>query len=292
MITEGIAEHAGYQTRTFRCEGDQPTIVLLHGMFDRAETWTGVLSELARLGHSAVAVDLPGYGAADRLAPGPALPQLDAFVADLVAAEGRDHPVVLVGNSLGGALAVRAGVDPDLPIAAIVPIDSAGFGARPWVEVALGRYSPPARVVSRLPFLQRAGHSPTFARLVARSVSAQSAAADPAVVGHFAEMVGGEGEVARLAIEGRSMLRELFGCLPLGEVPPMLIMHGRRDFLVPPSASVKMHLRFPGSKLMLLEHCGHCPQLDDPALVAEAVAELAGRAAAPAGQGHDPAATG
>ncbi len=79
---------------------------------------------------------------------------------------------------------------------------------------------------------------------------------------------------------------------PLGEVPPMLIMHGRRDFLVPPSASVKMHLRFPGSKLMLLEHCGHCPQLDDPALVAEAVAELAGRAAAPAGQGHDPAATG
>ena len=98
MISEDRSNFAGFNTRELRCVGSGPTFVLLHGIFDSADTWSGLLAALASRGHSAVAVDLPGYGQADRRQPGPGLTQLDAFVRDLVRAEA---------SSPGGQLARR-----------------------------------------------------------------------------------------------------------------------------------------------------------------------------------------
>lgn len=71
------------------------------------------------------------------------------------------------------------------------------------------------------------------------------------------------------------MLREMDGGFATGEVPPMLVVHGRRDIMIPPSASVRLHRQFPGSELRILDHCGHCPQLDDPTLIAELITDFA-----------------
>ena len=68
---------AGYRTRALELEGDGAPIVLLHGYADSADTWRQTLAVLGRHGRRAVAVDLPGFGTADRLAPTPILPQLD-----------------------------------------------------------------------------------------------------------------------------------------------------------------------------------------------------------------------
>lgn len=72
------AEFAGCRTRVFELAGSGPRHVLLHG-----------------------------FGEAGQLRPGPVLSQLDAFIDDLLASQGNSGTVV-VGNSLGACLALRA----------------------------------------------------------------------------------------------------------------------------------------------------------------------------------------
>ena len=59
----------GYATRVLELEGDGVPMVLFHGYADSADTWRQTLALLARQGRRAIAVDLPGFGTADRLRP-------------------------------------------------------------------------------------------------------------------------------------------------------------------------------------------------------------------------------
>jgi len=88
--------------------GEGPAIVLVHaGIADRT-MWSEHLPALARAGHRAVAVDLPGFGEAPVSATAPWLSVL-ATMDEL----GIER-AVLVGNSFGGAVALRvAAVAPE-----------------------------------------------------------------------------------------------------------------------------------------------------------------------------------
>src|SRR5947208_9664664 len=98
---------AGFETRVLELEGDGPPLVLLHGWADSADTWRHVLAAAGCRDRRALAVDFPGFGAADPVGAGPVLPQLDAFSAELVAWAAEGDDAILVGNSLGGAVALR-----------------------------------------------------------------------------------------------------------------------------------------------------------------------------------------
>ncbi|WP_353945978.1 alpha/beta hydrolase [Streptomyces sp. HUAS MG91] len=75
-----------------------PTVVLVHGAFADAASWSGVVADLKRDGIPVLAPPNPLRGlAADA-----------AYIASLVAQI--DGPVVLVGHSYGGALITVAGV--------------------------------------------------------------------------------------------------------------------------------------------------------------------------------------
>ena len=90
-------------------EGDGIPLVMFHGYADSADTWRHMLARLARRGRRAIAVDLPGFATADPLGDDAILPQLDAFAAAAIGyAAGRPRePVLVVGNSLGGCVALR-----------------------------------------------------------------------------------------------------------------------------------------------------------------------------------------
>src|SRR5690349_10212661 len=120
---------AGFASRGLELDGDGPPLLLLHGYADSADTWRRTLERLKRADRRALALDMPGFGAADELGPGPILPQLDAFAAAAVEllAEESGEDVVVVGNSLGGCVALRAGERRDLPLAGIVPVAPAGL---------------------------------------------------------------------------------------------------------------------------------------------------------------------
>lgn len=80
-----------------------------HGIADRT-IWTGCLESPAEAGHRALAVDLPGFGEAPA-APGEQAPWADVLpTMDELSVER----AALVGNSYGGAVALRAAlVAPD-----------------------------------------------------------------------------------------------------------------------------------------------------------------------------------
>src|SRR4051812_32167601 len=108
QLVEYRESFGGYATRVLELEGDGPPLVFLHGYADSADTWRLVLAELARRDRRALAVDLPGFGRAGRLERDePVLPQLDRFAAAVVQAAADGHGAVLVGNSLGGCVAIR-----------------------------------------------------------------------------------------------------------------------------------------------------------------------------------------
>jgi pimeloyl-ACP methyl ester carboxylesterase len=81
-------------------ESTKPTIVLVHGAFEDASIWYGVIERLQRDGYPVVAFGNPCQGVA-----------VDAaFLRSLL---GKiDGPVILAAHSYGGAVITQAGDDP------------------------------------------------------------------------------------------------------------------------------------------------------------------------------------
>ena len=123
----------GVATRMIRTRGHGAPAVLLHGWLDNAETWLAVLERLAAIDRAAIAYDQPGFGVAPPLGPGNVLDQLADFAEEAViqAAAQTKRKVVVVGNSLGGWVALRLAERRDLPIAGVVPIGPAGIRMAP-----------------------------------------------------------------------------------------------------------------------------------------------------------------
>jgi pimeloyl-ACP methyl ester carboxylesterase len=78
------------------------TFVLIHGAWHGAWCWPKVSSRLERLGHRAVAPDLPGLGADATPLERVSLQLWTAHVCGILDAEA--EPVILVGHSRGGVV--------------------------------------------------------------------------------------------------------------------------------------------------------------------------------------------
>lgn len=90
--------------------GEGPTLLLVHGLGGQLQNYTHSLTE--RLGgFHVVAMDRPGSGYSDRHEDADArLTRQAKFVADFIAAKGLTRPL-LVGHSLGGAVALATALD-------------------------------------------------------------------------------------------------------------------------------------------------------------------------------------
>ena len=87
----------------FDAVGEGPPVVLLHaGIADRT-MWREHLAPIADSGRRAMALDLPGFGEAG-LEPGPQSPWEDVLQTLRLSPAS---PAALVGNSYGGAIALR-----------------------------------------------------------------------------------------------------------------------------------------------------------------------------------------
>jgi len=95
--------------------------------------WSGHLAAIAEAGHRAIAMDLPGFGAA------PVVPEQSAWVDVLETMDALDvDRAALVGNSFGGAVALRvAAVAPERVSAlALVSAPAPQFEPSPELQAA------------------------------------------------------------------------------------------------------------------------------------------------------------
>jgi pimeloyl-ACP methyl ester carboxylesterase len=274
FIEERRATHAGVQTRELVVTGSRPTVLLLHGFGDSADTWRPVLSLLREAGQAAIAVDLPGFGRADPLARGDLLPQLDAFVAAVIRAYAATTGVVVVGNSLGGAAAARAARNEDLPVAAVMTLGVAGIAWK-GPTASVGVLAAVLRIVSVIP-VPSLIHRTVLRWSLSRLLYGDRSAVDPEVVARFADATANAAATHRMIRLGATFKAELDRTPHHGGISrPLTVLHGARDLLVPVSASRTLHQSNPGSELVVLASAGHCPQLDAASVVAHHAHRLA-----------------
>src|SRR4051812_30161474 len=127
-----------YEKQPRRAESELP-ILLIHGIADGALTWSFVLGPLART-QPVYAIDLPGYGYSS-LPTGRGHATLDEMCAMLVLflREVIGQPTLVVGNSMGGWLAVKLGwAVPEL-VRGVMLLDAGGAplsGIDSWLPFA------------------------------------------------------------------------------------------------------------------------------------------------------------
>lgn len=275
MITETRAIYNGVATRVLSVSGDGTPVVLLHGYADSADTWRGVLTRLAAMGCNAFAVDLPGFGGADRRRPGPLLPQFDEFVDALLDDTG---PAVLVGNSLGSATAIRAANRRPTMVKALVALDDP-LNTRNWLARLVRYRDVPGRFwrgAARVPVPAGALHWVTEAS-VRRVLYGPGKPADREVITRWTRSMNTQQAVAELGRYALQYARETTaGHRGIRISCPTVVVHGAKDRIIPVDASRILHQQIPGSELVVLPRSGHCPQLDDPDAVVRLVVGMKG----------------
>lgn len=274
MVTADSATYAGYQTRELSVAGEGPKVILLHDFAHAADAWHAILQRCAAAGIPAVAADLPGFGAADPFHPGARLPQLDRFVEEMVDKHGGPCSAVVVGNSLGGLLAVRAAARfDDDQVAAVMPVNAAGFG---WTPVGRVLTCAAGRQLGWL----GAARAPALRRLSDRIAryglyGDKHAAVDPAMIRLLTDQLRQPAQCRHILALAREILTEVNAV----RIVPVVrctttVVHGGADPIVSLAASRRLATAIGGARLNVLDHAGHCPQLDAPDLVFAALHDL------------------
>ena len=273
-----MVEVGGIETRAVSTAGDGAPVVLLHGWLDNADTWLAVLDRLSVAGRPAIAYDLPGFGSAPPLADGSVLDQLVDFaaaaVADAADAQGRD--AVVVGNSLGGWVALRLAELAELPLAGVVPIGPAGIRMAP-LFFTLDRLPAVSRIISVPAPVPPAVVRGVAGRLYRTLAFADPAGVEKAVVDRFTRFHV-DRPVIRERIEYAKRLRpELDDPFDAERIRcPVTVIWGDADRLCMVEGASELAEALPDARIEILPGVGHTPQIEAPDVVVEAIAELAG----------------
>jgi pyruvate dehydrogenase E2 component (dihydrolipoamide acetyltransferase) len=110
-----------------RSGGAVPPLVLVHGLGGTIENWRALGPPLAER-HHVLVPDLPGHGRSSLLTEAKDIDALAGAVFAIADAE-EIHGAVLVGHSLGGAVALRAAVLRADAVRGLVLAAAAGIGS-------------------------------------------------------------------------------------------------------------------------------------------------------------------
>ena len=125
-VSERRVQIAGISTPVLE-GGDGPTLVLLHGPGEFAGNWMRVMPDLLAT-HRVIAPDLPGHGASQatrhELDPDHVLAWLEELIQQTC-----PSPPIVVGQTVGGAIAARYAVDHGRTLNGLVLVDALGLAS-------------------------------------------------------------------------------------------------------------------------------------------------------------------
>lgn len=240
--------------------GDLPTTVLLHGLGSAATPFGQVFAHLQRHVRRIVAPDYPGHGfsihgSTERLTPARLFESV-AIALDSIVSE----PAIVVGNSLGGGLALRYALDRPSRVRALVLVSPAGArGSEEEWRALRAAFDIRTRAEARA-FLRRLYHRPPwFIELLLHE---------------FPETLS------------RRAVRELLESATNDDVPepealsslrmPILLVWGRSERLLPETHFQYFATHLPKHAVIERpEGFGHCPHFDAPRVLARRIVTFA-----------------
>lgn len=125
-VRETRLDLAGVSTAVLE-GGDGLPVILLHGPSGYAAHWMGVIPGLVA-NHRVIAPDLPGHGGSEVMSGTLDARRVSAWVGELIERTCKSPPV-LVGQTLGGAIAARFACDQGRRLSGLVLVDSFGLSA-------------------------------------------------------------------------------------------------------------------------------------------------------------------
>lgn len=250
LLASGVAEHwvhvRGLPMRYLDAgPRNGQVIILVHGLGDSAETWSGVVSPLART-HRVIVPDLVGFGRTIIPPEGMHFSVLADYFSALLAALPLDRAVV-VGNSLGGAVAIRHAARHPEQVSRLFLLNTAGV---PFGDV--GIFNPKSRADASALIAVSGGALQRLPGFILDDLVRRTA--DPARRAFLAspEPTDVTDDLPRLAV-------------------PITIIWGERDRLIPISVAHLIRSFQPATEIITLPNAGHIPQGDAPNEVARLI---------------------
>ena len=229
--------------------GQGPAVVLIHGLAASMYSWRHAIAPLAQAGYRVIAYDNRGFGFSDKPADGYTNAEYVQLLFGLL--DSLHVPdAVLVGHSMGGAIAAEAALAQPERVRALVLVDAAGLGVR-W---------PFMLRVARWPFV-----APLFDRLRGRGATARilrSTYANPARVTsqdidqYYAPVALPEFGRGLRGVLLHFRFDSLQGRLG-GIMAPALVMWGAQDDMIPSSIGEAMASQLPHASLVRFPAAGH-----------------------------------
>jgi 2-hydroxy-6-oxonona-2,4-dienedioate hydrolase len=237
----------GQNIRYFEA-GQGPAVILLHGLGAVKEVWLGNFGALAGKYH-VYAIDQIGFGRSDK-------PLLDYRIGtwvDFLQAFMQSQNIAkatLVGNSLGGWIALDFTVQHPEMVDKLVLVDAAGLtwgGGAPAPAVELNPSSvSETRTLLEGIFYDKKRVTDQFVENVYEN-----------------HMRNNDGYTIQRTVAG--FARPTFEDDKLKSIhTPTLVIWGRQDELISVERAEKFRAGIPGAKLVVFEQCGHVPQLEKP----------------------------
>ncbi len=231
-----------------RGRGDLPPVVLLHGLGAAATNFVPLTLALQPHVQSVISVDMPGHGLSARTERHVDLVEMYRVIAAAIDALC-GMPFSLVGNSLGGAMALRYASEYPKRLRSLALLSPAGAALPPdALRRVISSFDIQTAKAARA-FLARVYHRPPwYSALVAREVLAITRA--PAV-----RAVLGQAERAE-AIEPAEL-----GALSM----PVLLWWGESEKIFPAEALAYFRAHLPASAVIERPvGVGHCPHVEIP----------------------------
>jgi pimeloyl-ACP methyl ester carboxylesterase len=228
----------------YRQGGTGPVLVLVHGANDQCGAWALVAGRLAA-SRRLVLPDLPGHGDSDPRDGPLGIGDLLAGVEAVIEAAAPGARLSLVGNSLGGYLALLYAERHPGRVDRVVLLNGAAIRAQPGVAVSL---------------LPRTREE---ARATMDALTAPESPRVPAFILDDLVRRGPTSPLARLLaipIEDRYVLDERLS----GMATPVSLLWGEADRYMPVSYAETVRARLPSARLEVLPGCGHVPQRECP----------------------------
>ena len=274
MNLEASINVQGVSIRYRDSGGSGMPILLSHGIGGSLELWGSQFSEDLQA-HRLIAWDMPGHGLSGMGEQPYDADKFARFAWQFLDALGIQR-VVLAGNSLGAAVSVRmAGLAPDR-VAGLALANAATLGRdvfapfRVMTLPVLGELmnKPGPTAVERQ--IQAIFHNRSVATAPIREAITRNVHKPGGVKAFLATLR----RMSDLGGQNTQGVSRTLGVLRAVQVP-VLFVHGKHDTVVPLQHSVAAHAVTPGSTLLVLEDCGHTPQLEKPTEFNRSLSRLA-----------------